>query len=137
MRKRNRTLYLFLILIMLVNIVSAETIIYDNITTSNYKVIKIGVDNLNIQNINEYSYEVYLNGTLLGYYKKGENVFIPDTSNISIWIPTPIKTNIDDSYNTIVKPVMITVLGFIFTYGLFFLITLLILYKIWKDFKKR
>ena len=76
---------------------AGETIIYENITTSQYKIITID-DDLNIQLINDYSYDVYLNNSFLGSYKKGEKIYIPDNMTVSIYIP---DSNIDTDIGNI------------------------------------
>lgn len=94
-------LYLFLLIFIFlftINIVNAETIIYDNITSSNLKTIKIQ-DDLNYPLINEYSYQVYVNDSFIGNYKRDELIFIPDNSNINIFVPSTIKTNINEMWD--------------------------------------
>jgi hypothetical protein len=132
-----RKINLFLIFIICsLNIVNAETLIYDNISTNNYKSFIID-DSLNNQYFNDYNYLIYINNSFLGTYKKGEMVFYPDGSNITIYFSPPIKTNPDNLYNTIVKPTLITVLGFLFTWGLLILLILFIVFKIYKDYIRK
>lgn len=77
---------IILIFLIFGTIATAETIIYDDFTISNYKVLIIG-DDLNIGIINDYTYDVYLDGAFLGNYKKDDKIFVPDNSNVSIYIP--------------------------------------------------
>ena len=53
----------------------AITIIYDNITTSNLKVLKID-DVANIKYLNDYPYEVYIKFMMLEKYEKNMEVKI-------------------------------------------------------------
>jgi len=88
---------LILALLFLIQSVSGETIIYDNLTTSQYKIIQLD-DDLNIGYLNEYTYDVYINNSFLGTYIKGEKIFVPDNSEVSIYIP---KSNINTDIGTI------------------------------------
>jgi len=130
-------LTLILAIIFFIAPVKATNIVYDNITTINYAVIKVGSDNLNIGIINDYNYEVYINNNFLGNYKKGDNIYVPDNSYVYIWIPSPIKTNIDDVYTTILKPTIITFLGFALTWGLLIVIILIVVMHLWKTYIRR
>ena len=123
-------IFCLLIILFLSYPVKAETIIYDTIATSNYKVFRIS-DDVNIKYINEYDYEVYLNDSYLGNYKKDEIFFIPDSSNITIYIPKGIKTDLS-SIPDIVKPSLFIIIGFFFAFGIFILIIVWIILKIWR-----
>jgi hypothetical protein len=108
--------------------VHAETIIYDNITTSNYKYLIIE-DNYNFVG---YKYDVLFNNSFYGTYGKGEKIFYPDNVNTTIQFSNPIKTDVSDIYSTIIKPTIITGLGVGFwVIGAFVLI--LIIRKIISD----
>lgn len=80
-----RKLFLIFLFLFLINSASAEIIIYDNITTSQYKFIKI-IDDSNIKILNEYKYEILINGLYYGTFEKDEIIQIPDNSNITILI---------------------------------------------------
>ena len=95
--KTPKRLIFILGLLFLLQPVSGETIIYDNLTTSQYKVVMLD-DDLNIGYLNEYTYDVYVNNSFLGTYVKGEKIFIPDNSEVSIHIPT---SNINTDISTI------------------------------------
>lgn len=122
-----KLIFLIIFLIFSINIVSCETIIYDNLTTSNYKILKIN-DDLNIKYINEYEYEIYINGFLYDEIRKNEILYIPDNSNIVIKIPDTIKTDLTNPYIDFVKPILTIILSFLFT----FIIVIIILYIVYK-----
>ena len=115
---------------MFINIVSAETIIYDNITTSNYKTIKIN-DDINIKYLNEYKYVVFINGSYYGEFLKNEDIFIPDNSNITVYVPSPIFTDLTNQENTF-KPVIQIVLSFFISFILF----IIVIYWLYKKFRR-
>lgn len=117
--------YFFIIAIILFSLqtVSAETIIYEN----TYKTIQI-TDAGNIPLINEYSYDVYFNETWIGRYEKYENIYIPDGTNVSINIVSPVLTNPQDTY-TVGKSILIVgVMGF---FGIFIIIIAIVLIFGW------
>jgi len=117
---------LLIFTLFFINNVSGETIIYDNLTTSNYKVIIIN-DDLNYKILTDYKYDVYLNDSFLGSYAKDEKIFVPDNSNITIYIPSPIKTDFND-YWSIVKSNGIIIISIVIT----FVIILAIVVKVYK-----
>lgn len=119
-----------IIILMFIFPVKAETIIYDNITTSNYKILKID-DISNIKILNEYGYEVYINDYYIGNYKKDELIYIPDNSNITIFIPSPIKTDFNTSFD-LFKNMWIIILGILFTFGVLIIFMIWIIKKSWK-----
>ncbi len=92
---------IFLILLMcllFINNVSAETIIYDNITTSQYKTITIN-DDLNYKFLTDYKYDVYINGNFAGKYAKDELIYIPNDSNILIYVPAPVSLDYSTAWD--------------------------------------
>ena len=114
---------LIFILIFSIQIVSAETIIYEN----SYKTIQI-TDAANIPVVNEYKYDVYFNDTWIGRYEKYENIYIPDGTNVSINIVSPVLTNPQDTY-TVGKSILIVgVMGF---FGVFIIILSIIIIARW------
>ena len=125
-----KVILLFFILIFLCSNVKAETIIYDNLTTNSYKSIRI-YDDLDIKYINEVQYEVYINKQFLGYYSKDELIFIPDNSNVSIYIPSNINTDFENVYSNS-KSYFIIGIGIIFTFG----IIIIFLFKIFNSLRK-
>lgn len=94
----NKNFILLLVLITLIPIVSSETVIYDNITQSNYKTITIN-DDLNYKLITDYKYDVYVNESYIGSYKKDDKIFIPDNSNITIYVPAPISLDYSSAWD--------------------------------------
>ena len=88
---------LLLLFCLLTPLSSAETIIYDNVTASNLKFFIIE-DDTNLKFLNEYKYEILVNGYSIGEYSKGEKIFYPNNSNISIITP---KSNINTDVSTI------------------------------------
>jgi len=99
-----KSIYLSALILIIVSILSAqasaETIIYDNITTSQYKIIVIE-DDINIGTINEYKYDVYINNSFYGTFNEGERIMYPSGANVSIFIPkSNINTDIGDVWDT-------------------------------------
>jgi len=135
----NQTILIFIVLLFLslfiVSVKADTNIIYDNITTSQYKIIKLDDS---IVNLMDSKFEIYINGQFLGYYTKNENIFIPDNSNVTIFIPSDILTSTDNIWTTNIKPMAFTVIGFTLTWGLLIIIVCFILYriirKIWKGY---
>jgi len=110
--------------------VKAETIIYDNITTSQYKTFKI-VDDINIKYINDYTYDIYINSSFLGTYKKEELIYVPDNSSVNIVINGGIKTDMP-AITDYVKPSITLIVAFFFTFGVFIFVVIWIIRKIWR-----
>jgi hypothetical protein len=129
--KNNIIVILILLLFFSINIVSCETVIYSNLTTSNYKVIIID-DDLNYKFLTDYKYDVYIDNSFLGSYAKDEKIFIPDNSNITIYIPSPVKTDFND-YWSIVKSNGIIIISIVIT----FVILLAIIVKVYKGLTRR
>jgi|SRR3972149_601236 len=90
--------YFLIFFVVFITNVNAETIIYDDITTSNFKLLKID-DIANIKHINEYNYDVLINNSFYGTFGINDNIFIPDNSSIQIYIKETINTDIKDSYD--------------------------------------
>lgn len=127
----NRTIIYFFLLLTLINISSAETIIYDSVSPSDLKTISIS-DDLNIGTINEYSYSVYLNGSYLGEYSKNDKIFFPDNANVTIFLPpSNIKTDIGQIWDTGKTQFYIAVMYLISGAVIIFVIIIL-LRKLWK-----
>jgi ABC-type antimicrobial peptide transport system permease subunit len=124
-----KQLLIFLLILCLVPITSAQTVIYDNLTVSNYKTIQI-TDDMNYKILTDYKYDVYINNSYLGSYTKDEKIFIPDNSNITIYIPSPIKTDLGSFWN-IVKSNGIIIISFLFT----FIIVIVIIVKVYKKLR--
>ena len=125
-----KVILIFFILIFLCSNVKAETIIYDNLTTNSYKSIRI-YDDLDIKYINEVQYEVYIDNQFLGYYSKDELIFIPDNSNVSIYIPSNINTDFENVYSNS-KSYIIIGIGVIFTFGIILIFLLVIFNRLRK-----
>lgn len=92
------TIFFIIFLIVFSFPVSGTTVVYDNITTSQYKIIKID-DVTNWKYINEYPYVVYINGNFYGTFTKDQEIKIPDGSDVVIYVPSPVKSNFADSYD--------------------------------------
>jgi len=118
----NKIIKILICVILLSNITSAQSIIYDNITSSNYKTITIN-DDLNYKLITDYSYDVYVNGSFIGEYKKDEKIFVPDNSTVLIYVPAPISLDYSSAWD-LGKTYFAIAIMFIFTLGigLFFII---------------
>jgi len=91
-----KRIILVILLAVFGGIASAETIIYDTITLSNYKILQID-DLTNIKYVDEYKYSVYLNGSFLGEYEKGDKIQITDNPNVTIIIPANIKHQLNSN----------------------------------------
>jgi len=118
----NKIVILLIFSIFFINIVNCETLIYDNLTSSNYKYIILD-DDLNIKYINEYKYDVLFNNSYHGTFKKGDKIFYPNNNtDIIIVIPDSINTDYTTAYDT-AKPYLIIVLSFMISIG--FIIVLL------------
>ncbi len=130
---------IFLILFSFsVSLSHAETnIIYDNYSVSQYKFINLNDFNDIIPLMNDYKYKVLIDGKFNGYYSKDDNIFYPDYSNITIILPSPIKTNTDNLWEKTIKPMAFTSIGFIITWGiLLILLILLIGYILYRVYRK-
>lgn len=91
-------IFILVFLVFFVRGASAETVIYDNISTSNYNVLKID-DITNFKYLNEYPYVIYIDGKLYGKFTKDEEIMIPDNSDVVIYVPSPIKSDLASSYD--------------------------------------
>jgi len=118
-----------------INSVNAETIIYDNLTTSNYKYLIIS-DSMNLKYINDYPYDILFNDTYYGTFQKGDKIFYPNNTNVTIYFSGNVKTDISDTYTSIIKPTIITFLGFLLTWGLLVILVLVILFKLKKQYMR-
>ncbi len=131
MNKKNILILVGILSILFLSFpIKAEIVIYDNITTSNFKVLKID-DIANINYINEYPYEIYLNNSYYGTFKKNENIFIPDNVDVKIIISDSIKTDFSQSYD--VGKVYLT-LGIMYFIGFGIIVVLIIvgIRKLWR-----
>mgnify|MGYP001302718923 CR=1 FL=1 len=122
---------LFLVLFLsLIAPAHSENVIYDTITPSLYNYITID-DDLNIKYINDYSYDVMINGSYIGTYKKGDKIFVNDGANVAIYVP---KGNINTDTGTVGSTIY-TQMFIIIMYaasGLLFVIGVVIIFrKIW------
>jgi len=126
----NKIFSIMILIIFSIQIVNAETIIYDIPSTSNLKVIKID-DIANVKYLNEYPYEVYINGSFYGTFKEDDNILIPDGANVLIYASPQIKTDFNTAYD--VGKVYLT-LGIMYFIGFGILILLIVMgiKKIWK-----
>jgi hypothetical protein len=131
MDKKQFLIIISLIAILFISIpVKAENIIYDTLTTSNYKTFRIN-DDINYKVLNEYSYDVYINDSYLGTYKKDDLIYYPDNSNISIYLPKGIQTDIK-SVNEFVMPSIVIIISFLFGFGILIIVVLWVISKIWR-----
>ena len=79
----------------------------------------------------DYPYEIYLNDSFYGMFKKDDNIFIPDNSNVTIFISQTINSDITKSYD--VGKTFLT-LGIMYFLGFFIVIVLIVvgIRKIWR-----
>lgn len=133
----NKAFIFLLITAIFIQPALSETLIYDNISAAGYKYLVIQ-DDLNIKYINEYTYDVELNGYYMGSYKKGEKIFYPDNSTLNIHFKAPITTEISSNImGTVIKPTLMLFLGFAFTWGLGIIIVMIVIHRIYRDYIKR
>lgn len=127
-----KKIIIFLIFcIFIINNVNAETIIYDNITSSNYKTIRIS-DDLQLPVVNEYKYEVYINNNFTGYYSKNDLIFIPDNSNITIYVPSNFNTDFEKSFD-VGKSIFYIGLMYLIGFALIIFIVIILIRKyVWR-----
>jgi hypothetical protein len=77
--------------------ISAEIIVYDNITTMQYKTIQQSSD-LCMGTITDCKNEMYFDGFLVQTYKDGELLQYTDNTNITLNLEDPINTNVGSIY---------------------------------------
>ena len=124
-------LYTTILLIWCIGSTSAESVIYDTIDTSIYKSITLS-DDTNIRLLNEYKYDVYINNSFLGTYDQNDKIFVPDNSNISIYIPkSNINTDVGSIWETGKTQIFIAIMYI--SSGLVILLMLLFIFrKVWR-----
>lgn len=105
---------------------SAETIIYDNITTSQYKQFMIN-DDQNFPLVGDFNYDIYIDGNYYKSVSKGEKFDIPDSSNIIIYAPVMIKQDIGEGVSAGIGLVSIAITVLI-TFG----VGVFVIYWFWK-----
>lgn len=105
-----------------VQVVKADTVINNNITTANYKCIQLD-EVTNIKYLNEYKYRVFINHSFNGDFNKSDCVFIPDYSSMEI---LPLS-NIQQSLNPGSFAGMISIGFFAFMqYGIYIIIIIFV-----------
>ena len=104
----------------------AETVIYDNVTTSNLKCVQID-EITNIKFLDEYKYRILLNGSYLGDYGKWDCIFVNDGANLQIIVPSNIKQNLNP--NWLLSTAGVLFYGFI-QYGWYVVLALALAYWI-------
>ena len=122
--------FIIVTLLFLINIASAETVIYDNISTSNYKVLKID-DITNFKYLNEYPYVIYIDGNLYGKFQKDEEIMIPDNSEVTIYVPSPVKSDLASSYD-LGKSILGMGLFLFLGFGILAAAAIIIVRKLWR-----
>jgi len=108
--------------------VSAETIIYDTVTPTNYSIIQID-DLTNIKFIDEYKYSVYVDNRFLGEYSKGDKIEVPDDSSVTIIVPAQIKQKLNS--NTFIQMIGVGFYSFM-QYGIYIILFIFIILYIIK-----
>ncbi len=125
----NNILKIIIPILILTSIVSAQIVIYDNITTSQYQTLKITSD-LCISSITDCEHSLYINNSFYKYFADGELVEIPDNTSVNVILDDPINTNLEDSYNntkrnvligtmTFIQPIIIVVIGVLLLFMVF------------------
>lgn len=132
--------FVFCLLVLMPSLVKADTVtIYDTFNSSNYKFIELDEFG-NIPYVDSYQYEVILNGNFLGYYSKNEHIYYPNNSNLTIIIPSLIKTSTDNIWESNIKPQIYLFIGFLLSWGLGLLILIAIIgfigYRIYRKITK-
>jgi len=126
--KTNISILGILIFFCTINIVSAETIIYDTVTPTNYSIIQID-DLTNIKFIDEYKYSVYVDNRFLGEYSKGDKIEVPDDSSVTIIVPAQIKQKLNS--NTFIQMIGVGFYSFM-QYGIYIILFIFIILYIIK-----
>jgi hypothetical protein len=123
------------ILLLSLNLASAQIIIYDNVTTSQYKTIKITSD-LCIAGISDCKHALYINGFFSQYFQDGDLIEISDGSNVVVVLDDPINTNLENIYDTGKSNITIAIMYFVESIIIILIIYLLIMYTI-KKYRRR
>ncbi len=89
-----------------------EIVNYENISTSQYKMLKISSD-LCTKVITDCKNEVYINGQFAGLFKDAELIEVPDGSNITVLLDDPINTNLETTADTGKSNLIIAIMYFI------------------------
>ena len=118
-----RLIILFLFITALAFPGVAETVIYDNITTSQYKTIQVDSD---LCGVVPCQHSLYLNELFVQHFGDGELLYIPDGSNVTVVIDDPINTNLEDSYDTGKALLTVATMAFIGPVVMFLIVVLLI-----------
>jgi len=126
--KTNLSILGILIFFCTINIVSAETVIYDTVTPTNYSIIQID-DLTNIKFLDEYKYSVYVDNRFLGEYSKGDKIEVPDESSITIIVPAQIKQKLNS--NTFIQMIGVGFYSFM-QYGIYIILFIFIILYIIK-----
>jgi len=126
--KTNISILGILIFFCTINIVSAETVIYDTVTPTNYSIIQID-DLTNIKFIDEYKYSVYVDNRFLGEYSKGDKIEVPDDSSVTIIVPAQIKQKLNS--NTFIQMIGVGFYSFM-QYGIYIILFIFIILYIIK-----
>lgn len=128
-------LFLIILSVFLIPVKADTVIIYDNITVSQYKYITLESFG-DIPLLDDYEYEVLFNNNFVGNYKKTDKIFYPDNTNITINIPSFIKTSTDNIYTNNIKPMLFNMIGFVLSWGLLILLLSYSIYRIQRKIRK-
>ncbi len=129
---------IYLLFLAFIPITSADTqVIYDNITTSNYKTMRITSDLCSSAIALTYTcnHKLYINGFFSTTFKNGELISYPDNSTINVELDDPINTNLQnlpDSKSNFIIMVMAFMQPVLPWFILF-----LFIYLVWKRETKR
>lgn len=122
MKVLKRFIIVVWVLLCFSTLVNADVnVTYDTSTVSNCMTYQI-IDDVNIKYLNEYTYSIFLNNQLLGNFKKGDSICIPDNNTLKIYVPAPISTNFNTGWDlakTYFVIALMFVLVFIVAIGIF------------------
>lgn len=130
-----KLILIFFILLIISNTTSATTIIYDNITSSQYQTLKISSD-LCVKSIITCKHSLYINNMFTQYFTNDELLQVPNNTSIRIDLDDPINTNLEDSYNNTKRNIMIGTVAFIQPIVVI-VIGILILFMLFRKYGKR
>ena len=86
---------LVILSLILVHPAVSENVIYDNITTSQYKTLQVTSDLC----LTDCEFTVYIDGFLMGNVHNNEVFQVPNNSDVRVTLYDPINTNLESSWD--------------------------------------
>ncbi len=132
MIKKHSLIFGILILFLSPSIAIADvSVIYDNISTAQFKTVKISSD-LCINGVTNCKHEIYINGSFYTYFQDGELLQLQDGSDVVIVLDDPINTNLENTYEKNKTNLIIAIMAFIQPILIIVIVYLLIMYAVWR-----